>query len=106
MKRRAIGPFCHVTRFVDAPASGPSVSQRFRSIAAHAHQVAPRSRNCIAFEFPVGNLESCYDFMDGSPATIQKDSFIDVSETPGPSVEFDVCVAKKHLSNEDKGFID
>ena len=75
-------------------------------IAAHVHLAATLPRNYIALEYPAGKPEWWYDIIDGLPNPIVKDSFIDVWDTPGLGVEFNVPEAKKHLSDEDKGFFD
>ncbi len=75
-------------------------------IAAHVHLAATLPRNYIALEYPAGKPEWWYDIIDGLPAPIVKDSFIDVWDTPGLGIEFNVKEAKKHLAEEDKDFFD
>ena len=75
-------------------------------LAAHVQLAATLPRNYIALEYPVGRPEWWYDIVDGLPNPIVKDSHIDVWDTPGLGVEFNVPAARKHLSEEDKGFFD
>ena len=75
-------------------------------LAAHVHLAATLPRNYIALEYPNGRPDWWYDIIDGLPAPIVKDGFIEVWDTPGLGVEFNVGAAKKYLSDEDKGFFD
>ena len=63
-------------------------------------------QNYIAFEYPTGQPAWWYDIIVGLPYPIVVDSHIDVWDTPGLGVEFNVAEAKKHLADEDKGFFD
>lgn len=73
-------------------------------LAALVHVSATLGRNYIAFEYPVGNPEWWYDIIDGLPDPIVKDGFIDVWDTPGLGVKFNVRAAKKYLKDGDKDF--
>ncbi len=75
-------------------------------IAAHVHLAATLPRNYIALEYPAGKPEWWYDIIDGLPHPIVKDSFIDVWDTPGLGVEFNVPAARRYLSDEDRDFFD
>ena len=75
-------------------------------LAAHVHLAATLPRNYIALEYPAGRPDWWYDIIDGLPDPIVKDGFIEVWDTPGLGVEFNVGAAKKYLSDEDKGFFD
>jgi len=75
-------------------------------LAALVHLSATLPRNYIAFEYPIGRPEWWYDIIDGLPDPIVTDGFIDVWDTPGLGVEFNVEAAKKYLPDEDKDFFD
>jgi L-alanine-DL-glutamate epimerase-like enolase superfamily enzyme len=75
-------------------------------LAAHVNLAAAMPQNYIAFEYPVARPQWWYDIVTGLPDPIVKDSFIDVWDRPGLGVDFDVPAAKKHLSDEDRGFFD
>ena len=75
-------------------------------LAAHVQLAATLPRNYIALEYPVGRPEWWYDIIDGLPNPIVKDSHIDVWDTPGLGVEFNVPAARKRLREEDKDFFD
>jgi L-alanine-DL-glutamate epimerase-like enolase superfamily enzyme len=75
-------------------------------LAAHVHMGAVLPQNYIAFEYPVGQPEWWYDIVEGLPAPIVKQGFIDVWDKPGLGVNFKVAAAKTHLSEEDRGFFD
>ena len=55
---------------------------------------------------PVGRPEWWYDIIDGLPDPIVEHSFIEVWDTPGLGVKFNVAAAKRRLSEEDKDFFD
>lgn len=75
-------------------------------LAAHVHCAAALPHNYIAFEYPVANPSWWYDIVKGLPNPIVKNSMIDVWDTPGLGVSFDVDKAEKYLSEEDKGFFE
>lgn len=75
-------------------------------LAALVQMSAALPQNYIAFEYPVGNQPWWYDIVEGLPDPIVVDSFIDVWDRPGLGVTFNVKEAKKHLSDEDRGFFD
>lgn len=75
-------------------------------LAALVHASAAMPQNYIAFEYPVASPAWWYDIVKGLPNPIVKNSMIDVWDTPGLGVSFDVDNAIKHLKEEDKGFFD
>lgn len=75
-------------------------------LAALVQVSATLPDNYIAFEYPTGQPAWWYDIIDGLPDPIVKDSFIDVWDTPGLGVTFNVPEAKKYLNDEDKDFFD
>ena len=75
-------------------------------LAAHVHLAATLPRNYIALEYPTGRPEWWYDIIEGLPNPIVENSFIDVWDTPGLGVAFNVKEAKRRLSDEDRGFFD
>ena len=75
-------------------------------LAAHVHLAATLPRNYIAFEYTIGEPEWWYDIIEGLPDPIVKDSFIDVWDTPGLGVDFNIPAAKKYLPDGDKDFFD
>ena len=62
--------------------------------------------NYIAFEYPVARPEWWYDIIDGLPDPIVKDGLIEVWDTPGLGVEFNVKKASKYLSEGSEDFFD
>ncbi len=75
-------------------------------LAAHVHLAATLPRNYIALEYPVGRPEWWYDLIEGLPDPIVEDGFIEVWDTPGLGVKFNVNAAKRRLSEEDRDFFD
>lgn len=75
-------------------------------LAALVQVAATMPDNYIAFEYPTGNPEWWYDIVVGLPDPIVKDSFIEVWDTPGLGIDFDVEAAKKYLPEEDLDFFD
>jgi L-alanine-DL-glutamate epimerase-like enolase superfamily enzyme len=75
-------------------------------LAALVQVSAALPQNYIAFEYPTGQPAWWYDIIEGLPYPIVVDSHIDVWDTPGLGVEFNVAEAKKHLADEDKGFFE
>jgi L-alanine-DL-glutamate epimerase-like enolase superfamily enzyme len=62
--------------------------------------------NFIAFEYPWASPAWWYEIVEGLPSQIVKDGLIDVWDTPGLGVRFNVKAAKTHLAEEDKKFFD
>ena len=58
------------------------------------------------FEYPLGQPEWWYEFVDALRDPIVKRGFIDVWDRPGLGVTFNVQAAKTHLSEEDRHFFD
>ena len=75
-------------------------------LAAHVQLAATLPRNFIAFEYPLGRPEWWYDIIEGLPDPIVKDSFIEVWDSPGLGVQFNVAAARKYLSEGDADFFD
>lgn len=75
-------------------------------LAAHVHSAATMPDNYIAFEYPVAKPAWWYDIVKGLPNPIVNNSMIDVWDTPGLGVTFDVDKALPYLNEEDKGFFD
>ena len=75
-------------------------------LAAHVQLAATLPRNFIAFEYPLARPEWWYDIIEGLPDPIVKDSFIEVWDSPGLGVQFNVAAARKHLSEGDADFFD
>ena len=75
-------------------------------LAALVQVSATLPHNYIAFEYTTGQPEWWYDIIDGLPDPIVKESFIDVWDTPGLGVKFNVATAKKYLNDEDRDFFD
>ncbi len=62
--------------------------------------------NYIGFEYPTGKPEWWYDIIEGLPNPIVKDSFIEVWDTPGLGVDFNVEKARQYLPEGDEDFFD
>jgi L-alanine-DL-glutamate epimerase-like enolase superfamily enzyme len=75
-------------------------------LAAHVQVAAALPQNYIAFEYPVAHPDWWYDIVEGLPNPIVTDSMIDVWDTPGLGVTFNIDKASAHLSDEDKDFFD
>ncbi len=75
-------------------------------LAAHVQVAATLPPNFVGFEYPVGRPDWWYDIIEGLPDPIVKDSLIDVWDTPGLGVTFNVDKALQYLNEEDKGFFD
>jgi len=73
-------------------------------LAALVQVAATLPDNYIAFEYPVGDPAWWYDIVEGLPAPIVVDSFIDVWDSPGLGVTFNVEAAQQYLSEEDRDF--
>ena len=75
-------------------------------LAALVQVCATLPQNYIAFELPSGNPEWWNDIIEGLPDPLVKDSFIEVWDTPGLGVKFNVEAAKKYLPEDGKDFFD
>ena len=83
-------------------------------LAAHVHLASTLPRNFIAMEYPCtgpmwprpDNPGWWYEIIEGLPDPIVKDSFIEVWNSPGLGISFNVKAAKQHLREEDSGFFD
>lgn len=75
-------------------------------LAALVHSSAAMPHNYIAFEYPVAAPAWWYDIIKGLPNPIVKNSLIDVWDTPGLGVSFDVDKAVQYLREDDQGFFD
>jgi len=75
-------------------------------LAALVQVTATMPQNYIAFEYPVARPDWWYDIMTGLPNPIVKDGFIDVWDTPGLGVDFNVEAARKYLTPGDEDFFD
>ena len=75
-------------------------------LAALVQVSATLPDNYLAFEYPVGRPDWWYDIVTGLPDPIVKDGFIEVWDTPGLGVDFDVEAARKYLPEQDKDFFD
>jgi L-alanine-DL-glutamate epimerase-like enolase superfamily enzyme len=75
-------------------------------LAGLVHVCATMPQNYIAFEYPVGKPDWWYDIIQGLPNPIVKNGLIDVWDTPGLGVSFDVDKAVQYLPEEDKDFFE
>ncbi len=75
-------------------------------LAAHVQVAAALPQNYIAFEYPVSWEPWWYDIIEGLPDPIVKESLIEVWDTPGLGVDFNVDKAVQYLREEDQGFFD
>jgi L-alanine-DL-glutamate epimerase-like enolase superfamily enzyme len=75
-------------------------------LAAQVQVAAVLPDNYIAFEYSTGEPSWWYDVLEGLPSPIVKDGFIDVWDTPGLGVHFNVDETRQYLSDEDAGFFD
>jgi L-alanine-DL-glutamate epimerase-like enolase superfamily enzyme len=75
-------------------------------LAALVQVSAALPENYIAFELPAADPEWWTDILEGLPDPIVKDGFIDVWDTPGLGVRFNVDKASARLLPEDQGFFD
>ncbi len=73
-------------------------------LAAHVQVAATLPQNYIAFEYPVAHPDWWYDIVEGLPDPIVTDSLIDVWDTPGLGVTFNIDKASAYLTDEDKDF--
>ena len=75
-------------------------------LAALVQVSATMPDNYIAFELPSGNPEWWNDIIVGLPDPIVKDSHIEVWDTPGLGIHFDVDATSQYLRPEDADFFD
>ena len=75
-------------------------------LAALVQVSATLPDNYIAFELPTGNPAWWYDIIVGLPDPIVKDSHIQVWDTPGLGISFDVEATKQYLREEDADFFE
>jgi L-alanine-DL-glutamate epimerase-like enolase superfamily enzyme len=75
-------------------------------VAAQVHLGAVCPQNYIGFEYAKGQPDWWYEIVEGLPNPIVKDGFIDVWDTPGLGVTFNIKAAKAHLSPDDSTFFD
>ena len=75
-------------------------------LAGLVHVTATMPQNYIAFEYPVGKPDWWYDIITGLPNPIVKNGMIDVWDTPGLGVDFNVEKARQYLPAGDENFFD
>jgi L-alanine-DL-glutamate epimerase-like enolase superfamily enzyme len=75
-------------------------------LAALVQVCATLPANYIAFEYPLGKPDWWYDIIDGLPNPIVKNGLIDVWDTPGLGVDFNVEKARPYLPAGDEDFFD
>jgi L-alanine-DL-glutamate epimerase-like enolase superfamily enzyme len=75
-------------------------------LAGLVHVCATLPQNYIAFEYPVGKPDWWYDIITGLPNPIVKNGLIDVWDTPGLGVDFNVDKAREYLPAGDEDFFD
>jgi L-alanine-DL-glutamate epimerase-like enolase superfamily enzyme len=75
-------------------------------LAALVQVCAALPENYIAFELPNGKPEWWFDILEGLPNPIVKDGFIEVWDSPGLGVQFNVEKANAYLPEGDRGFFD
>ena len=75
-------------------------------LAALVQVAATLPENYIAFEYPVANPQWWYDIVEGLPAPIVRDGFIEVWDKPGMGVELNEEATRGHLPEEDADFFD
>jgi L-alanine-DL-glutamate epimerase-like enolase superfamily enzyme len=75
-------------------------------LAALVQVSATLPLNYIGFEYPVARPDWWYDIITGLPKPIVKNSLIDVWDTPGLGVDFDVEKARQYLPAGDEDFFD
>lgn len=73
-------------------------------LAALVQVCATLPQNYIAFEYPIAKPEWWYDIIEGLPDPIVKEGLIEVWDTPGLGVDFNVGQARQYLAVEDKDF--
>lgn len=75
-------------------------------LAALVQVCATLPANYIAFEYPLGKPDWWYDIIDGLPNPIVKNGLIDVWDTPGLGVDFNIEKARPYLPAGDEDFFD
>ncbi len=75
-------------------------------LAALVQVCATLPANFIAFEYPLGKPAWWYDIIEGLPSPIVKNGLIDVWDTPGLGVDFNVEKARPYLPTGDEDFFD
>ena len=75
-------------------------------LAALVQVCAALPENYIAFELPNGKPEWWFDILEGLPNPLVKDGFIEVWDSPGLGVQFNVEKATPYLLDSDRGFFD
>jgi L-alanine-DL-glutamate epimerase-like enolase superfamily enzyme len=75
-------------------------------LAALVQVSAALPENYIAFELPSGKPDWWHDILQGLPDPIVQDGFIEVWDTPGLGVHFDVEKARPYLAEADRAFFD
>jgi L-alanine-DL-glutamate epimerase-like enolase superfamily enzyme len=75
-------------------------------LAAHVQLAATLPHNFVGFEYPVARDGWWYDIIEGLPDPIVNKSMIEVWDTPGLGVDFNVDKARGYLREEDKDFFD
>ena len=73
-------------------------------LAALVQVCATLPQNYIAFEYPIAKPEWWYDIIEGLPNPIVTEGLIEVWDTPGLGVDFNVGQARQYLAVEDKDF--
>lgn len=73
-------------------------------LAALVHATAAMPQNFIAFEYPVARPDWWYDIIEGLPNPIVKNGLIDVWDTPGLGIDFNVEKARQYLCEGDEDF--
>ena len=73
-------------------------------LAALVQVCATLPQNYIAFEYPIAKPEWWYDIIEGLPDPIVKEGLIEVWDTPGLGVNFNVGQARQYLAVEDRDF--
>lgn len=73
-------------------------------LAALVQVCATLPQNYIAFEYPIAKPEWWYGIIEGLPNPIVKEGLIEVWDTPGLGVDFNVEKARQYLAPEDGDF--
>ena len=73
-------------------------------LAALVQVCATLPQNYIAFEYPIAKPDWWYDIIEGLPDPIVKEGLIEVWDTPGLGVNFNVGQARQYLAVEDRDF--
>ena len=73
-------------------------------LAALVQVCATLPQNYIAFEYPIAKPEWWYGIIEGLPNPIVKEGLIEVWDTPGLGVDFNVEKARQYLVPEDGDF--